>query len=110
MISAILFASSVAFANNVDSATGGESKSEIKNKVTEIVMDGALAESLGLSGQANVWFMVDDNNRIHVEGVETSDYLSEYHIRQSLEGALLQVKESFIGKTFAVVINFVQSK
>ncbi|MFN3940999.1 MAG: hypothetical protein ACK4IY_10455, partial [Chitinophagales bacterium] len=85
-------------------------KKEMMHNVTQIITAESLVESMGLSGQANIWFMVDENNQIHVERVETADFLSEYHIRQSLEGAMLKVKESFIGKTFAIVIDFVQSK
>lgn len=107
----MLIASSAIFAgNNSDSVSDNSDKKEMMEQVTQMLTTKSLVESMGLSGEANVWFMVDDNNQIHVERVEATDFLSEYHIRQSLEGALLKVKDTFIGKTFAVVIDFVQSK
>ncbi|HET8962471.1 MAG TPA: hypothetical protein VFM99_01140 [Chitinophagales bacterium] len=110
LITAILIASITAHAGNSDFANNDGNKKEIKSQVNEIVTDNILVESLGLSGEANVRLSVDNNNRIHVESVKANDYLSEYHIRQSLEGVYMQAKESLIGKTFAVVIDFVQSK
>lgn len=107
----MLTASAEMFAVNLsDSVSDDTEKKEMMQQVTQMLTTESLVESMGLSGQANVWFMVDDNNQIHVERVEATDFLSEYHIRQSLEGALLKVKDTFIGKTFAVVIDFVQSK
>lgn len=110
LISAILLTSFAVQAGNTATSTGDGNRKEIKHKVKEIVADEQLVESLGLSGEANVQLTVDENNRIHVESVEADDFLSEYHIRQSLEGLFMQAKESLIGKTFAVVIDFVQSK
>lgn len=111
MLSMLMSAAIVVNASEIDSSSNDETeKSQMKSHVTEMVSDATLVESLGLSGEANVWFMVDDNNQIHVEGVEANDFLSEYHIRKSLEGAVMKVKDSLIGKTFSVVIDFVQSK
>ncbi|MBK6732107.1 MAG: hypothetical protein IPG60_14515 [Bacteroidetes bacterium] len=110
LISTILFASITAHAGNTPGGINDGNKKEIKSQVNEIVTDNILVESLGLTGEANVRLTVDDNNRIHVVSIKANDYLSEYHIKQSLEGVFMQAKESLIGKTFAVVIDFVQSK
>lgn len=107
----ITFFSLAGFATNTPSVSGEEKeKIQLAEKIKSLVGDSKLFDALGLSGEANVIISIDENEIIHVESVETSDVVADFHIRKSLEGAKLDVENSFIGKTINIVINFMQSE
>lgn len=107
----IVFFSITGFANNTLPASGEEKeKMQLVEKIKSLVGDTKLFQALGLSGDANVAVCIDENKTLHVESVETSDAVADFHIRKSLEGAKLDVENSLIGKTITIVINFMQSE
>ncbi len=112
LITIITLAASFTF-SSVGAATtsGGEDeKAIVIQEVSSLVNSAEVVKALGIEGSADISISIDENGVAHVEKIETANYALEYHIRQSVEGAKLAVKDSLIGKSFTFVMNIVQSK
>lgn len=81
-------------------------KEIVHTQVKEAVLENTLHKSIGFTGEVNVWFMVDDAGMIHVEKIESADFLAEYHIRKTIDGMQLDMCGKAAGKTFALVLKF----
>lgn len=108
-IAAILISTSI-FAGNENKNTSDSDKTSVIASVTNLIGDEAILDALGIDGQADVTIKVDEFGVMHVESVQSNNYLLEYHIRQSIEGAKTIVTESLVGKTVSFIMNVVQSK
>lgn len=89
---------------------GGDSTSSeevIETVSSQICAEDVVAE-LGVSGSADISFTVDAEGYVHVEQIQSNDFLLEYHVRRALEGMKLSVTESVVGKTFSFIMNVVQ--
>lgn len=105
----VLFCSTALFADNGNNISDRE-KASVISSVTQIVADQQVISALGVSGQADVTIAVDEQGVIHVAEVQANDFLLEYHIRQSIEGAKMMVEESLVGKTINFFVDVVQQK
>lgn len=81
-------------------------KEFVHNQVKEAVLETTLNKSIGFTGEVNVWFLVDDAGMIHIEKIESTDFLAEYHIRKTIEGMQLDMCGKAAGKTFALTLKF----
>ncbi len=108
-IAAIVISTSL-FAGNENKNTTDKDKSSVISNVANLIGDQEILEALGVNGQADVTIKVDAAGVMHVEAVQTNNYLLEYHIRQSIEGAKMIVTDSLVGKTVSFIMNVVQSK
>lgn len=99
--------STAVFAGN-DGKTSDKEKAEVKQSVEQIVADKEVISALGVEGKADVTLKVDETGLVHVEAVQTNDFLLEYHIRQSIEGAKMIVEDSLVGKTISFIIDVVK--
>jgi hypothetical protein len=108
-IAAILFSTAL-FAGNETKNVSDKEKTTVINTIASLIGNETVLEELGVNGQADVTIVVDENGLVHVEAVQTNDYLLEYHIRQSIEGAKMIVSDSLVGKTVSFIMNVVQSK
>ncbi|HMX04509.1 MAG TPA: hypothetical protein PK511_15180 [Chitinophagales bacterium] len=103
----ILFSTTLVFAGN-DKNISDREKATVINNVTQIVTNQDVVSALGVSGQADVTLAVDEQGVIHVAEVQANNFLLEYHIRQSIEGAKMIVEDSLVGKTINFFMNVVQ--
>ncbi len=108
-IAAILLSTSL-FAGNENKNLTDAEKATVLSNIAGLIGDESVLNELGINGQADVTVVVDENGVMHVEEVQSTDYLLEYHIRQSIEGAKMIVNESLVGKTVSFIMNVVQSK
>lgn len=104
-----LVLSTAVFAHN-DGNTNDKEKSSVQQSVEQIITDPAVVEALGVEGQAEITLMVDEAGQVHVQGVQTDNFLLEYHIRKSIDGAVMMVEDSLVGKTIHFIVDVVQSK
>ncbi len=108
-IAAILLSTSL-FAGNENKNLTDAEKATVLTNIAGLIGDESILNELGINGQADVTVVVDENGVMHVEEVQSTDYLLEYHIRQSIDGAKMIVNESLVGKTVSFIMNVVQSK
>ncbi|MBK7442434.1 MAG: hypothetical protein IPL12_19345 [Bacteroidetes bacterium] len=108
-IAAILLSTSL-FAGNENKNLSDAEKATVLTNIAGLIGDETVLNELGINGQADVTVVVDENGVMHVEEVQSTDYLLEYHIRQSIDGAKMIVNESLVGKTVSFIMNVVQSK
>ena len=108
-IAAILLITSL-FAGNENKNLSDAEKATVLTNIAGLIGDETVLNELGINGQADVTVVVDENGVMHVEEVQSTDYLLEYHIRQSIDGAKMIVNESLVGKTVSFIMNVVQSK
>lgn len=108
-IAAILLSTSL-FAGNENKNLTDAEKATVLTNIAGLIGDESILSELGINGQADVTVVVDENGVMHVEEVQSTDYLLEYHIRQSIDGAKMIVNESLVGKTVSFIMNVVQSK
>jgi len=90
-------------------ATNTESDQVIEQVCNVICSDEAVA-ALGINGQAEVSFTVDMEGNVHLQEVQSNDFVLEYHIRKTLEDMKLTVSDSIVGKTLSFIMDVVQSK
>lgn len=108
-IAAILLSTSL-FAGNENKNLSDAEKATVLTNIAGLIGDETVLNELGINGQADVTVVVDENGVMHVEEMQSTDYLLEYHIRQSIDGAKMIVNESLVGKTVSFIMNVVQSK
>jgi len=108
-IAAIVISTSL-FAGNENKNTTDKDKTSVIASVANLIGNQEILDALGVNGQADVTIKVDESGIMHVEAVQTNNYLLEYHIRQSIEGAKTIVSDSLVGKTVSFILNVVQSK
>jgi hypothetical protein len=108
-IAAILISTSI-FAGNENKNASDKEKASVITSVASLIGDEEVLTALGVNGQADITVKVDAEGIMHVEAVQTNNYLLEYHIRQSIDGAKMIVTESLVGKTVSFIMNVVQSK
>lgn len=85
-------------------------QAQVIEQVMNTIGNEKVVDELGLTGEASVTFTIDQNETVHVEKVEANDFLTEFHIRQTLEGLKMEVSDSLAGKVFSTIVKFVQSK
>lgn len=108
---AILFVSTAVFAgNNTASNTTDKQKAEVLATLNNLIGDTDVINALGINGQADITITVDNNGIVHIDEVQSNDFMLEYHIRHSVEGVKMMVEDSLVGKTFSFFMNVVQSK
>ncbi len=95
---------------NTDGQTSDKEKASVKRSVEQVVAKPEVISALGVEGSADVTITVDATGAVHVAAVQTNDYLLEYHIRKSIEGAKMIVEDSLVGKTINFIVDVVQSK
>ncbi len=105
----ILFSMTLFAGNENKNITESEKATVIEN-ISDLLGGEELINALGISGQADVTIQLDENGIVHVQAVQTNDFLLEYHIRQSIEGVRMVVSDSLVGKTVSFIMNVVQSK
>lgn len=108
-IAAILLSTSL-FAGNENKNVSDKDKTTVIDNIANLIGNESILSELGVTGQADVTIVVDENGLVHVEAVQTNDYLLAYHIKQSVEGAKMIVSDSLVGKTVSFIMNVVQSK
>lgn len=108
-IAAILLSTSV-FAGNENKNVSDKDKITVIDNISNLVGNETILSQLGVNGQADVTIKVDENGLVHVESVQTNDYVLAYHIKQTVEGAKMIVNDSLVGKTVSFIMNVVQSK
>lgn len=108
-IMALLISASVFAGNDNPSATDKE-KAAMAQSVGQIVNNPDVLSALGVNGVADVTLQVDAAGNVHVESVQSDDFLLSYHIRNSLENAVLIVEDSLVGKTIQLIVNVVSEK
>lgn len=108
-IAAILLSTSL-FAGNENKNVSDKDKTSVIDNISNLVGDETILSQLGIKGQADVTITVDENGLVHVESVQTNDYLLAYHIKQTVEDAKMIVNDSLVGKTVSFIMNVVQSK
>ncbi len=106
IITALLTAATIStFAN-----TEGKEKNEVTRQAKELAMNEQLFESMDYTGEVQVTFTIDEQDRIQITEVDTDDFSLEYHIRKSLQNAKVAASETMAGRTLSFVIDFVSSK
>jgi hypothetical protein len=88
----------------------GEEKNEVTRQDKDLAMNEQLFETMDYTGEVQVTFTVDEQDRIQITEVDTDDFSLEYHIRKSLQNAKVAASESMAGRTLSFVIDFVSSK
>lgn len=83
---------------------------QLIEKIKSFVMVDKVVNALHLKTEANVWITIKEDKTIHVENVDSGDFLTAFYIKKTLEGKAVEADNSLIGKTLAVEINFLQSK
>lgn len=86
------------------------SRKEVADQARELIMNEDLFDAMDFNGEVSVSFTIDEQDRIHVNSVETEDYTLEYHIRQSLQNVKVEASETLVGKTIGFVVDFVSAK
>lgn len=84
-------------------------KQTIENVKTLVIQDDA-AEAMMLEGSATVTFEIDANNKVNIKSIQATDFTLAYHIRQTLQEAILCSTENLAGKTFTVLIQIHEQK
>lgn len=96
------------FAGTENKTADSSENQQVINDVSSQICAGDIVTELGINGHADVSFTVDAEGYVHVNEVQSNDFLLEYHIRRALEGMKLSVTESIVGKTFTFIMNAVQ--
>ena len=104
VLTAMLFISTFTFANKCC-----EQEFQLANKIKSMVQVDKIITAMQLKGEANVWVTINEDKTLHVERVEAGDFINSFYIKKTLEGAKVQIDASMIGKTYVVVVEFVQS-
>ena len=104
-----LVLSSAVFAHN-DGNTNDKEKSSVQQTVEQIVTNREVVNELGVEGKAEITLTIDEAGQVHLDGIQTDNYVLEYHIRKSIEGAVMIVEDSLVGKTIHFIVDVVQSK
>lgn len=86
------------------------SRKEVADQARELIMNEDLFDAMDFNGEVSVSFTIDEQDRIHVNSVETEDYTLEYHIRQSLQNVKVEASETLVGKTIGFVVDIVSAK
>jgi hypothetical protein len=86
------------------------SRKEVANQARELIMNEDLFDAMDFNGEVSVSFTIDEQDRIHVNSVETEDFTLEYHIRQSLQNVKVEASETLVGKTIGFVVDIVSAK
>lgn len=86
------------------------SRKEVAEQAKELIMHEDLFDAMDFNGEVSVSFTIDEQDRIHVNSVETEDYTLEYHIRQSLQNVKVEASETLVGKTIGFVVDIVSAK
>lgn len=105
MFTAILFISTLSFSY----AKGSEQEAQFLTKISSLIKVNKVMDALQLNGSANIWVTVDENKTLHVESVESENFITAFYIKQTLNGQQVDVDDSMIGKTFAVEVDFMPS-
>jgi hypothetical protein len=101
---ALTLSSFAANGQDNDSTAGNDVIASVSNQICS----EDIVSELGVSGTADISFTVDELGYVHLQEIQSNDFLLEYHVRRALEGMKLSVEESIVGKTFNFIMNVVQ--
>ncbi len=109
-IAAIMITTGLFAGNENKNNTTDSEKTNIVAHISQLIGDEEMISALGINGHADVTVKMDENGVLHVQEIQSDDFMLEYHIRQSVEGVKMIVEDSLVGKTFSFIMNVVQSK
>ncbi|MBC8046924.1 MAG: hypothetical protein H7Y00_09025 [Fimbriimonadaceae bacterium] len=104
LFSALLILTTTLIYGGSDSTINCE-KPVIDN-VKKIVLADEATYSLQLKGAATVMFTVDENNKVHIESIQSSDFVTAFHVKHALEGKVICLNNMSSGTTYTIVIEF----